>query len=599
MGLKSFVVLAALACAVVLGLEGDCGDDARWTYNNNLLDISGAGAMWNFTEDGSFKPSWVDFIPQTDKYEVRIHGQVSSIGSYAFYNNKQVTGVQVMNKLNSIGDYSFKECSLTTFTFSSSNSFLQRGYIGKYAFSKSFLTSFAITGSILGIDEGAFSEARNLSSVSITGLQGYIEIYAFSYCSNLSSLFIQGAELTTNYPFGFSTLKAMKNLTLRLSTYTVESGFVDYLSNLEDVSLLVSGIGPNAFDGFEFLKNVIIETDIGSIGEEAFKNAGSSDGFHFYARGNIRTINKKAFFQSKISEFVVDGTVGDIGQEAFSQCSYIEELTLTSLMGSIGIYAFKSSGFKQMTINGAISSIGQQAFSYDSSLKNVVISGMNGTLSSSAFGNSRVESVVISGVKIILDKSAFYWDEYLKNVSISAGECDIGSQTFIHCTNLEQLTLNCNSLASIGSEAFKDCTHFKKISIPQSCSSIGEKAFYGCTTMIYVSIPASVTSINSSAFEGCSALSTVVYKGDNEPTCGTNVFNNCRALSCVDVPKTYKDSSFAGISINKTTINPDDDDTGGSNTGGDTPSGANGLKELIVRGVIFAMTALCMAFSQW
>jgi len=168
MGLKSFLVWQALTCVVVYCLEGECGDQLSWSYNNNQLSISGTGDMWDFSEDGSAGPSWLFEIPETDEYSVFIHGAVKSIGRYAFYQNKKVTSVQATSSLTSIGDFAFSGCSLTNFSFYNTNSNRFRGYIGKSAFSSSSLTSFAVTGIILGIDDNAFSDARSLSDVSIT-----------------------------------------------------------------------------------------------------------------------------------------------------------------------------------------------------------------------------------------------------------------------------------------------------------------------------------------------------------------------------------------------------------------------------------------------
>jgi len=65
------------------------------------------------------------------------------------------------------------------------------------------------------------------------------------------------------------------------------------------------------------------------------------------------------------------------------------------------------------------------------------------------------------------------------------------------------------SVTSIGYIAFRDCTSFTSIKIPNSVTSIGASAFYGCTSLTSVTIPNSVTSIEDSAFNGCTELTSI------------------------------------------------------------------------------------------
>jgi hypothetical protein len=57
-----------------------------------------------------------------------------------------------------------------------------------------------------------------------------------------------------------------------------------------------------------------------------------------------------------------------------------------------------------------------------------------------------------------------------------------------------------NSVTSIGSSAFKDCSGLTQVTIPESVTSIGEYAFAGCTGLTEVAIPSSVTDIADWAF---------------------------------------------------------------------------------------------------
>ena len=74
-----------------------------------------------------------------------------------------------------------------------------------------------------------------------------------------------------------------------------------------------------------------------------------------------------------------------------------------------------------------------------------------------------------------------------------------------------------DSVTSIGSYAFEDCTSLTSVTIPDSITSIGSSAFYGCTSLVSVTIPNSVTSIGSSAFRDCTSL-TIYCEAASEPS---------------------------------------------------------------------------------
>ncbi|MBQ7124795.1 MAG: leucine-rich repeat domain-containing protein, partial [Clostridia bacterium] len=83
-------------------------------------------------------------------------------------------------------------------------------------------------------------------------------------------------------------------------------------------------------------------------------------------------------------------------------------------------------------------------------------------------------------------------------------------------TNVKNVTIP-DSVTSIGSYAFFDCTSLKSIVIPDSVTSIGHSAFYGCTSLESIVIPDSVTSIGYHAFYGCSKL-TINCEAEAKPS---------------------------------------------------------------------------------
>ena len=102
------------------------------------------------------------------------------------------------------------------------------------------------------------------------------------------------------------------------------------------------------------------------------------------------------------------------------------------------------------------------------------------------------------------------------------------------------------SVVYIGSRAFKDCTSFKSITIPNSVTSIGESAFINCTNLTSITIPDSVTKIGMTAFLGCSNLTGVTLpNGLTEINYG--IFEYCTSLVKITIPNSVKEIGYAAF----------------------------------------------------
>ena len=92
-----------------------------------------------------------------------------------------------------------------------------------------------------------------------------------------------------------------------------------------------------------------------------------------------------------------------------------------------------------------------------------------------------------------------------------------------------------DSITSIGTYAFYNCTALESIAIPQGVAAIGEFTFYGCSSLVSVSIPDSVTSIGRNAFDSCSALADVSIPAQ-VASIGSRAFAGCSSLVSVTIP---------------------------------------------------------------
>ena len=285
-----------------------------------------------------------------------------------------------------------------------------------------------------------------------------------------------------------------------------------------EVVYSVTSIGNNAFYGCRGLTSVTIPNSVTSIGEWAFDDC---DG---------------------LTSVTIPNSVTSIGEFAFDDCSGLTSVTIPNSVTSIGSYAFyRCYSLASVSIGNSVTSIGSSAFSECISLTSVTIPisvtsigdyAFNGCSSLTAInvavGNANYSSV--EGVLFNKDQTSL--------IRYSGGKQ--GAYTIP------------NSVTSIGSCAFDDCSGLTSVTIPNSVTSIGNSAFSGCSGLTSVTIPNSVTSIGNSAFSGCSNLTSVSI-GNSVTSIGISAFYDCSGLTMVHISEI---AAWCAINFNNNYANP-------------------------------------------
>ena len=113
--------------------SGDCGDNAKWTLDDQgVLTIKGTGAMKNYEWGAS------PFTSLSPK-QVVIRDEITTVGDYAFFGCSGLTSVTIPNTVTSIGEMAFRSCEK--------------------------LKSVTIPASVTSIGEGAFSVCEGLEEI--------------------------------------------------------------------------------------------------------------------------------------------------------------------------------------------------------------------------------------------------------------------------------------------------------------------------------------------------------------------------------------------------------------------------------------------------
>lgn len=96
----------------------------------------------------------------------------------------------------------------------------------------------------------------------------------------------------------------------------------------------------------------------------------------------------------------------------------------------------------------------------------------------------------------------------IKSIVIGEGITRIGSENFVGCKNLSDISLPM-SLKSIGGAAFYDCDDLQVINIPDNVVKIESMAFAECNQLDTVNLPDSLKIIEEGAFAGCCNLKNI------------------------------------------------------------------------------------------
>lgn len=324
----------------------------------------------------------------------------------------------------------------------------------------------------------------------------------------------------------------------------------------------VTEIGKDVFQGCVGLTNVTIPDSVKKIGTWSFYMCKGLKNVDIPANMEI---GDSSFRQSGLEQVTVSGgSVGNyafhridnlkkisincetIGEEAFSGCDYLTDITLGENVKTLGDKAFYTcDALERVEIPSTVTDIGEKTFYSCPALKEAIIRA--GTVKAGTFYNCRALTTLIISDNAMLDASFTaantYAKETLKTVKIGKGE--IGNSAFNGCPNLTTVELG-NGVTSVGDNAFSKCTALTSVNIGDGVTSIGKNAFNGCTALTNANIGSGA--IGANAFQDCSRLANVTL-GDGVTSIGANAFLRCTELTSMNIGssvRTIENYAFSG-----------------------------------------------------
>ena len=502
--------------------------------------------------------------------EVTIPSQVAAIGANAFEGRSGLTGVVIHGYLTSVGDYAFAECSrLGKVEFLTNAGVASDVTIGNYAFYNcTMLSDVSLSENITKIGESAFAYCELVLSLTIPGSVETIGINAFQSCVRLEKVVFNGSEIEISVGEG-AFLDCTQLTSVELSATVTSFDAVDVLAGcdlLESITVDPANQVYEDYNGILYTKGLTKILYYPKYGPEdvTFAAAMTTIGERVFADNTtiksvtigtgVTMIEPHAFDRCILLETVEflpgEGEALTIGEAAFADCTLIETLVLPDRVSVIGANAFNHNASlgtvtfgteEELAGNCSLTSIGAGAFA-GTAIEEISLPANLKTLAATAEGDTE-ESESIVG--------AFDSCEQLIRVEFSAALETVDGAAFSNCTNLSEIVIP-SGVVNIADNSFRDFAALSEITIEgNTLVSIGDYAFAGCSPAT-ITIPASVKEIGDSAFADCGLKELLFGEGTvsglaigNNAFSGNNLGQDAMTVTLPEGIVSIGDEAFA------------------------------------------------------
>lgn len=441
-----------------------------------------------------------------------------SIHDYAFDRKEKLTDITIPNSITSIGNNVFGGCSNLmniyyngsiedwcnlSFNTPSANPmfsalhFYQKNSndeweevtsieipktitkLGNYQFlGFNSVTSITLPNNLISIGTSSFYDCSNLESITIPNSVTSIGRDVFLECINLEYAMIPVLAIP-------SLPKDIVKEVVVTNGNTIEEAAFSNFSSLEKIVLpnSIKSIGNNAFGGCKNLVSITIPF----VGSSIVATLNTHFGYIF---GATSSNDQSQYVPVSLRDVIITG--GEyITNEAFLDCSSIENITIPN----------------------SIKSIGTKAFYNCSSLKNIYYEGSIADWCKLSFKDNAYGNPMYYASHFYQKNNNKEWEEVTR-IEIPDSITTIGEFQFLGFNNITSIILP-EGIKSIKKSAFNRCSNLESIIIPDTVTSIGEYAFSKCESLISIVFPNTLSTIEYYTFYGCESLTEVYYFGSS------------------------------------------------------------------------------------
>ena len=459
---------AALLCfivalAVCVGCTDTFGDkDGGGGNNYGILSYASVydnGEIIGYSVTGIGTYSGTELVIP-EKYNGK---PVVEIADNAFFNNKQLTYVDMYPSVVRIGDFAFAGCENLRAIGLSEN--LTSVGLGTFTNCGALCYNTTANGNYLGNDKNPY----------------------FLYVGPVAKSQSYTLDGHTKLICGHAFDSDVKTITLPDDLVMLDGYSFVGCKSLEKV------IFPETNTKYSFDGGVITDNGgklILAIGEASLNDK------------NITSVAPYAFVVYAADSVTLPDTVTTIEDSAFAYCTA-----------------------RTVTFGGAVESIGEGIFYRADDLAVITDFANEKYYAAGNCVVDVKQKAVVAGCKnsvvptspdvTSIGKEAFYACGGLTEIIIPENVVKVGDMAFYFCTALKNVTFSGNGLKHVGVNAFTLCSSLENITLPEGTTKIFRYAF-STSGLKTITIPASLTTVEGGAFAGCSQLKTVNYAGSIE-----------------------------------------------------------------------------------
>lgn len=261
-------------------------------------------------------------------------------------------------------------------------------------------------------------------------------------------------------------------------------------------SIIVTGIGPEAFKNQTAITAVTLPVMVTTIEEAAFSGCSGLTAVTFTAPAGLQTIGAKAFKGcAALTGIAIPDAVKSIKVAAFSGCTKLATVTISA--------------------NALLESIEGEAFSNCPALTAINIPQQVTYLGDSAFqACGALDTITIAGNLTAIGTYTFAGCQALPAITLPESITSIGYGAFSFCQNLTIIAIP-QKVTVLGPYAFDNCLKLETVTFTgtPTLTTIRDYAFNNCLKLRVIEIPMTVTALKSRAFKNCNDLTAITFRG--------------------------------------------------------------------------------------